>query len=440
MTPKLPRPSRAEEMALFRHSVVGDLLARDLDRGELQDELKARAARRYRPPGAPASRQFHWKTLQTWFYDARGGLDGLTPVSRARGHALALDHAQRELLLEMRREHGSAATELILAEAVRNGAIPKGAVSEATLRRLYRDHDLGRDAQNRASRRERRRWQADRPCAIWHADVCHVWLRDRDGKPRKAYVHGILDDHSRYVVALEARESEREVDLLSALCGALLRFPACDTFYVDNGACYRGEVLLLALDRLQIRLVHAKPYDPQARGKMERFWRTMRSRCTDHLPVGATLHDLNAALLAFLDADYHRRPHAGLLGKRPIAAFQDGLTALPRPRTAADLAQALEVTVTVKVRGDCTVSIDGRPFEVSGRHLAGKRIEVVVDPFTGAPIRAAYQGTAVPIGPCDPVANGQRGRPSEAPTPSSSTPFDPIAGLLAAARKGVDRE
>lgn len=155
---------------------------RELDPGELQRELQARAARRYRPPGARASRPFHWKTLQTWYYQAKDGLDGLTPASRARGHALALDDDQRELLLDMRREHRSASIELILAEAVRTGAIPEAAVSEATLRRLYRDHDLGRDSQNRASRRERRRWQAERPCALWHADVCHVWLRDPDGK------------------------------------------------------------------------------------------------------------------------------------------------------------------------------------------------------------------------------------------------------------------
>ncbi|MEQ1569917.1 MAG: hypothetical protein ABMA64_30065 [Myxococcota bacterium] len=152
------------------------------------------------------------------------------------------------------------------------------------------------------------------------------------------------------------------------------------------------------------------------------------------------MHDLNAALLAFLDADYHRRPHAGLLGKTPMKVFQAGIGALPSPRTAADLAQALEVTVTRKVRGDCTVSIEGRSFEISGRHLVGKRLDVVVDPFTDAPLRASYQGAAVPIEPCDPVANGRRGRPADSDPSTSATPFDPIAGLLAAARKGVGRE
>ena len=436
MIPRLPRPSRAEEMALFRHGVVAELLARELEPGELEKELKDKATKRYRPPGAPASRTFHWKTLQSWFYQARDGLAGLEPASRARGHALALDETQRELLLEMRREHLSAPVDLLLGEAVRNGALPAGLVSEATVRRLYRDRDLGRVAQNRSRRWSRRRWQASRPCALWHADVCHVWLRDPAGKPKKAYVHGILDDHSRYVLALEARDAEREVDLLSVLVGALMRFPAPEVFFVDNGSCYRGDTLRLALDRLGIRLVHAQPHDPESRGKIERFWRTLRVRCLDHLPPGATLHDVNAALLAFLDADYHRRPHAGLLGKKPSKVFQEGLGALPAPRTAADLARVLEVTVTCLVRGDCTLQIGGRVYEVGGRHLAGKRVSVALDPFTDKPLRASYGDAPVAIGPCDPIANGRRGRADVAePATQPTVPFDPIAAMLEAARK-----
>lgn len=39
-------------MALFRLIVIGDVLARDPVRGELQAELEKRAQQRYRPPGA----------------------------------------------------------------------------------------------------------------------------------------------------------------------------------------------------------------------------------------------------------------------------------------------------------------------------------------------------------------------------------------------------
>jgi len=436
-----PRPTRAEEVALFRLGIVGDLLARELEPGELQEALEEKARLRYRPPGSSRSRTYHFKTLQNWYYAAKkGGMESLKPVSRARGHGLALSSEQRALLLDMRREHPTAAAEMILSEAVRNGIVALDAVSVETVRRLFRDADASRSGLNRAARRQRRRWQADRPCALWHADVCHVWLRDRDGRPYKAYVHAILDDCSRYVVALEARPAEREVDLLSVLCGALLRFPACVVFYVDNGSCYRGEVLALMGGRLGIRVVHAEPYDPEARGKMERFWRTMRQRCTDHLPAGATLHDLNAALLAWLDEDYHRRPHGGLMGETPLRRFQGGLVGLPEPLDAGQLALALQVATRPQVRKDATFQVNGRTFEVRGRHLGGKRIEVLVDPFTDEPIRASYLGKPVVFGPCDPKANAHAGRPEPSDPPVSTTPFDPIAALLARARKDPDHE
>jgi transposase InsO family protein len=436
MIDKTPVPTRAEAVALFRLGVIGDLLARDLSPGELREELIARAAQRYRPPGAAASRTFHWKTLQAWFYAARrGGHSKLLPASRCKGFATALSPETRDLLLQIRREHPSAAAGMILDVAVQQGIVADGQVSVDTLRRLFAAAGMSRTSATRADRRERRRWEAGHVGALWHADVAHVWVRGDDGTPRKLYVHGVLDDHARYVVALEARDTEREVDMLSVFVGALLRLPAPDVLYVDNGSCYRGETLALACARLDVRLVHARPHDPQARGKMERFWRTLRQRCTDHLPRGATLHDVNAALLAFLDADYHPRPHAGLMGEAPARRFHAGLDRLPTPRTAGDLAAALEVTVRRRVAGDGTFTVDGAVFEVRGRHLVGKQVAVVLDPFGGPPLRVLHDDVPVTFGPCDPKANRHRRRAPDLDAPTPTISFDPIAALLAKARK-----
>ena len=441
MPMKTEQPSKAEAQALFRLGVVGDLLARDLSAGELHAELVARAAERYRPPGAKASRSFHWKTLQSWYYAAKHrGHVGLLPKSRKRGFATELTDEQRGLLVQIRREHPSAAAGMILDTAVHEGILAEDAVSPSTLRRLFATLGLPRTSLNRTERRDRRRWEAAHVGALWHADVCHVWVRDANGVPHKVYVHGLLDDHARFAIAVEGREHEREVDMLSVLCGALLRYPAPDVLYVDNGSCYIGDVLALACARLDIKLVHAKPRDPQARGKMERFWRTLRQRCTDHLPTGASLHDVNAALLAFLDADYHVRPHASLMGEAPIKRFHAGLKALPRPRSARELATALEVTMTRRVAGDATFSIDGKLFEVQGRHLAGRVIAVVIDPFTGDVLRATHDDVPLVVGRCDPVLNRGRKRVKAEAVPEPTVPFDPIAALLAKARKPHDTE
>ena len=191
-------------------------------------------------------------------------------------------------------------------------------------------------------------------------------------------------------------------------------------------------------ERLGIRLVHARPYDPEARGKQERFWRTMRQRCTDHLAPYASLHDLNAALLAWIDEDYHRRPHAGLLGQSPSRRFQLALPSLPPPLEAVTLARALETPVRPQIRKDATFSLLGQTWEVSGHHLTGKRIEVILDPLTSTPIRTTFEGRPVEIGRCDPIANGRSGRPAPTTISPPTTVFNPIAGLLARARKEPD--
>lgn len=155
----LPTPNHAEQVALFRHGVVGDLITSDLEVGELQAELKKRAKRLYRPPGSKTTRTYHWKTLQRWLYDARESLAALKPECRQRGFGLALTPDTRAMLLDMRQEHPTAAADLILDEAVRHGVVQEGAISLPTLRRLFARADLARAPRNRQERRRhRRRW------------------------------------------------------------------------------------------------------------------------------------------------------------------------------------------------------------------------------------------------------------------------------------------
>jgi hypothetical protein len=232
---KPPTPTHRETVALFRLGVVGDLLAMDLEPGELQDELVRRSQRRYRAPGSSRTRRYHWKTLQRWYYAAKAAEPGaLEPASRARGFALALTAEQRTMLLEMRSANRSAAASLILDQAVANGIVAKDQVSVSTIRRLFADAGLPRLSRKRAQRADtqRRRWQAAKPGDLWHGDVCHLVFPDGDGR-RKVLVHGMMDDHSRFFTALKGRAAEREQDMLEVFCGALLRYPTPKALYLD---------------------------------------------------------------------------------------------------------------------------------------------------------------------------------------------------------------
>ena len=441
---KAPTPTHREAIALFRLGVIGDLVAMELESGELKDTFVRRSLRRYRAPGSSRTRTYHWKTLQRWYYTAKSANpEALEPASRSRGFALALNPEQREILLDIRRLHPTAAASLILDQVIEHGVVEKKQVSVSTVRRLFAEADLPRQSRKRADRVDvqRRRWQAAQPGDLWHGDVCHLIFPSDKGR-RRVLVHGLMDDNSRYFTALKARTREREQDMLEVFCGALLRYPPPKTLYLDNGSCYRGDTLALLCKRLGIRLIHAAPYDPQARGKMERAWRTMRQRCTDYLPGESDIHQVDQALWAWLDADYHRRPHAGLMGETPRRQYLESLPRQGTVLTPKTLAKALEVSSRRQIRRDGTFDVGGVTYEVAGRHLMGKRIDLVIDGMTELPIQASYQGQTVRFGPCDPVINSRRksspSQPSKSKEPDVAAPFDPIATLLAKAREVSD--
>jgi hypothetical protein len=134
-------------------------------------------------------------------------------------------------------------------------------------------------------------------------------------------------------------------------------------------------MLRLLCGRLGISLLHAKPYDPEARGKMERFWLTLRRQVLDYCAGLSSLQEVQVRLHAWLDTHYHQAPHAGLMGKAPMAIYNPEAREIERVDEAV-LKKALTVTETRKVRRDTTVSIEGRTYELDRGWLAGRIVDV----------------------------------------------------------------
>ena len=422
----LPR-DHAEAVALFRASIVGAVVQRELSRGELALALRTIAACRYRPPGSRVTKQYSLATVERWFYAyRRGGLDALRPSRRSdSGRARELTAEQRALLLDIRREHPTASVPLILRTLVADGRLAKDAVSTTTVQRLYREAQLPRGV--RPDGHTRLRWQAEHPGALWHGDVCHGPSLRVGQTTKPLRIHALLDDASRYVVALEAHHSEREDDMLGIFLRTLRTHGAPDALYLDNGATYRGEALRLACERLDITLLHARPYDAPARGKMERFWRTLRAGCLDHLGTMTSLHDVQARLLAFLDAHYHEAPHGGLLGKAPADVWQGA-----RLRTVDEPALAVALTTRARrrVRRDGTLDVDGAPWQLDQSFLAGALVTVAIDlTGTAAPV-VEHDGRRYPLRAVDVIAAGKIRRKPRVEVTAPRTAFDPPTALL----------
>ena len=433
----------AAQIATFRSEIVGALRHRALNRGELLQELKKLSQQTFHPPGAPRTESYAVSTLQRWYYAYKNrGLTGLRPKPRKdKGRGRLLPPEVKALLLDIRQEHPGVSVPLIVRTLQQDGRLAvsaegsRGAVT--TVRRLFVEHGLGKDPlQAQQARPVRLRWEAAGPNALWHADVCHGPKLHIAGGTFPLRIHALLDDASRFLLTIAAFDNEREVVMLHLLVRALRAHGRPEALYLDNGATYSGDLLRTMCRRLGITLLHAKPYDPQARGKMERFWRTLRAGCLAHLPTTTTAPEVQQRLDTFVQQHYQQVPHAALLGKSPAQVYASSRsTALPIDE--ATLRQALTVQVRRRVRKDSTLSLNGKLFELDQGYLAGSVVTIsscLLDGPPSVPV-VEHEGHRFPLHLCDPKGNsGKHRRLSGAPSPSRrslalSPPFDPCNPL-----------
>ncbi len=407
--------NEVDATALFRLSVLGPLVSRErLARGELQRSIRELAAREYAIPG---SRRSHLgeKTIQAWYYAWRsGGLDALTPKPRADRGRSRIAPALQEAVLAAKQSNPRRSVRQIVRLLEAAGTVAAGSLSRSAVHRLLQCKGLSRLAGSASLPEERRSFSAEFAGSIWYGDVMHGPRVAHEGRLRKTYLASLFDDASRLVAHSAFCLGETALDIEGVLKQALLRRGVPIKLVVDQGAAYRSHTLQGICARLGIHLVYCRPYTPEAKGKIERYHRTLRSAFLDELDERhiANLDDLNARLWAWLEQVYHRTPHGGLDGATPLARYQRDLA---RIRSLGPKALQLDALfhhrITRCVRKDSTVSYQGQRFEVP-YELAGKTVRLVVDPHAQRVLGVESEdgqslGAATPL---DQIGNAHRTR------------------------------
>ena len=238
------------------------------------------------------------------------------------------------------------------------------------------------------------RFEADRCNELWTGDALHGPVIGG----RKTYLFAFLDDHSRAVMAARFGFSEDTVRLAAALRPALASRGVPESAYVDNGTAFVDSWLLRACAVLGIKLIHSTPRRPEGRGKIERFFRTVRDQflveITAEVAAAITgLAELNRLFTAWVETVYHAPPHSET-GAPPLRRWQDGIPVpLPLP-TPAQLREAFLWSEYRTVTKTATVSLHGNTYQVD-QLLTGRKVELVFDPFDLTDIEVRYGGRSL---------------------------------------------
>lgn len=417
------RRARAREVGLFRYGLIQDALEPALSTKQRGRLVRALAAESHPGPfGTPV--RVSRATLDRWIRDYRaGGFAALVPAPRRVQPVTPADVLELAVALKKESPDRTAA-QVAVVLAAHGGFAP----SARTLQRHFAAAGLTRSRPNGAPLAVFGRFEAERPNVRWVGDALH----GPQVAGRKAILIAFLDDHSRAVVAARWGYAENAVALRETLKVALASRGRPAQCYVDNGACFIDSGLRRACAVLGIRLTHSQPGRPAGRGKIERFFRTVRDQFLVEIsdnpedPNGAgtivdSLAELNSLFTAWVEQVYHQRVHTET-DMPPLARFLAAGKPVPTP--ADLLSEAFRWGEWRTVTKTATVSLQGNLYEVDAA-LAGAKVELVFDPFDLSDIDVRHHGR--PVGKAVPFRIGRHVHPkahADAPPPATPTGID----------------
>jgi len=377
-----PQDLQRRQIADFRHSVVAELCNCYLSAPEKQKLIREKAARLYTIPGSKKCR-ISTETIRNWMtHYMQQGVEGLYPKLREdRGRPRSFSDEEAAAIQKMLEEKPELTASVVI-ELLQKKGVVTSRISSSSLSRFIRNNHLSRkDRLQQHSESDRRRFSFDTPLACVQSDAMHGFpIPDGKGRKRKAILLAFLDDYSRRVLYGRFHFSEKAIHFEDGIRHIVKAHGKIGKLYTDNGATFVSHETKRILDTLGIYLVHSKPYRPQGRGKVERFFRTVRQSFLRPLDQSSILNleQLNHLFTTWLETEYHRKPHSSI-GVTPLEAWLSKTDSIKHFDNVIDIDRNFLHQVNRKVYNDAVVSVDGVPFEVPPI-LIGKKATVIFDP------------------------------------------------------------
>jgi putative transposase len=400
---------RSLEVGLFRYSLVRGLADLSLSKAERGRLVRALAVAEHLGPDGRRVRVSR-ATVDRWIRTyLAGGFEALCPTPRRSApltpaRVLALAEALKS---ELPARTAAQVHQIMLASGERPPTV-------RTLQRHFARLGVNVRGDGRTPDRVYGRFEASRRNELWTGDGLH----GPEVSGRRAILLAFIDDYSRALVGYRWGVAEDVLRLAAALRSGLSARGVPEGILVDRGSAFVSSQLLRACAVLGIRLIHASPRAATTKGKIERFFRTVRGQFLVELDRRevADLAELNTLFQAWVESVYHTRVHSET-GQAPLERFgAAGSPALPSPEL---LREAFLWQHTRTVTKTATVSLHGNEYEVDAA-LVGRRCELIFDPFDLTRIEVRYQDR--PLGLAVPVRIGRHTHPQAKPEPAPPAP------------------
>jgi transposase InsO family protein len=175
-----------------------------------------------------------------------------------------------------------------------------------------------------------KRFEYEKPNQLWQLDFKGDFAMLNG---QRCYPLTVLDDHSRYSIAVDAKENQKSHGVFETFYRIFKEYGLPNAILSDNGVPWKDnkngytpfEIYLMQLNILPI---HGRIYHPQTQGKEERFHRTMKEELLRY----KVIKDLTHAQQCFdtWRQEYNNeRPHNALNLDVPAKRYKESKNTLP---------------------------------------------------------------------------------------------------------------
>lgn len=323
-------------------------------------------------------RQFTWRTIQTWYsrYQKHGVtvMENKTRSDKGKVRKVPLEEVAEAVRKVRPKAHGKTPTLALLYRlCIEEGLLTRSQIAPNTFRRVVKQYELLKpDAE--CSNRLRLAFAKAHANEMWQADTLYGPFVKINGVPVQTRLIAFLDDASRVCCHGQFFPTENVDTLIESLRAAFYKRGVPHALYVDNGSIYTSKEIIQICARVGCLLHHTPVRDGAAKGKIERYFRTVRDQFLARALDLSSLEALNRQFTLWVEEDYNARLHS-VLGMSPLDryALDRGRVRFLPPNEAND--ELFFVEEERHVRADNTFAFKSLRWEAP-RHLPDRTIHL----------------------------------------------------------------
>lgn len=356
------------ETGLLRYKIISWVL-QSVDAEHSQKDLcLTAAARSYERSDGSSFTVSSW-TIERWIRAyKKDGFNALLPKERDdAGIQRKMTPEIKTAVIAKVKDFPAMPATVIYRSLIEEGVLTQDDASLSTVTRFVAKARKDLDSLQLIPPRERRRYEKPHINMVWYGDSTYsVYLADENGIRRQVYIIALIDDASRLITSCQAFFHDNTENLFQVIEIGIRRYGKPELFSFDNGKNYRNQQTALLAARAGIAINYAPPYTPQSKGKIERFFGTLKEQWQSALKPSEmeSLETLQKSLDKYVH-QYNSTVHSALGMAPQERFFQEAQLIHYIPEdTMNDL---FLYENDRKVSADGVIKLEGLEFEVDYR-------------------------------------------------------------------------